>query len=424
MNRTLMERAWSMLSSAKLDQCLWAEAVSTCYLINRSPSSSIEDKTPYEMWLGRKPSVAHLRIFGCEAFVHVPNEKRSKLDPKEHKCIFIGYGENVKAYNLWNPLTQKITLSRDVIFREFRSYSGEEQPKEKDTSQTVNFEIITEKHEDAHVEEQLDGLDEESSQSSKMDAHDEHIEEQEEPSLRRSIRQQNPVDRYSPPNFHCIFSLMSTNDEPRSYREALSSDEKKLWSQAMHDEMVSLDTCDTWDLESFPKGRKVIGCKWIFKKKIGAYCNLKRYKARLVSKGYSQRKGVDFNEIFSLVAELTSIRFFLSIIVSYDFEIEKMDVKTTFLHGNLDEEIYTRQPDGFVVKGKEELVCRLKRSLYGLKRSPKMWHQKFDAFALKIGYVRSEEDHFFYIKCIDDQLLIIILYVDDMFIGNNKVMIK
>ena len=101
-----------------------------------------------------------------------------------------------------------------------------------------------------------------------------------------------------------------------------------------------------------------------------------------------------------------------------------MDVKTTFLHGDLDEKIYMRQPDGFVVKGKEELVCRLKRSLYGLKQSPRMWYQKFDAFELKIGYVRSEEDHCVYIKIIDDQILIIILYVDDMFIGNNKVMIK
>ena len=140
----------------------------------------------------------------------------------------------------------------------------------------------------------------------------------------------------------------------------------------MHEEMESLDTFDTWDLESFPKGRKAIGCKWIFKKKIGANGNLERYKARLVAKGYSQREGVDFNEIFSPIAKLTSIRLFLSIVVAYDFEIEQMDVKTTFLHGNLDEEIYMRQLDGFVVKGKEDLFYKLKRNLYGLKQLPKM----------------------------------------------------
>jgi hypothetical protein len=218
---------------------------------------------------------------------------------------------------------------------------------------------------------------------------------------------------------------MSTNDEAKSYKEAMSSNEKKLWSQDMHEEMYSLDHCDMWDLASFTKGRKAIGCKWIFKNKIGADGNLKRYKARLLDKGYSQREGVEFNEIFSHVAKLTSIGFLLSISSTSNFEIEKMDVKTAFLHQDLDEEIYMRQPNGFVVKGKEELVCKLKRSLYGLKKSPRMWYQNFDAFALKIGYVRSEEDHYVYIKLIDDQILIIILYVDDMlFIGNNKVMIK
>ena len=187
---------------------------------------------------------------------------------------------------------------------------------------------------------------------------------------------------------------------------------------------MTLDSCDTWDLVSFPKGRKAIGCKWIYKKKFGVDGKLERYKARLVAKGYSQREGVDFGEIFSPVAKLTSIRFLLSIVVAYDLEIEQMDVKTAFLHGDLEEEIYMQQPDGFVVKGKEHLVCRLKRSLYGLKQSPRMWYQKFDAFALKMGF-RSEDDHCVYFKVIDDQILIIVLYVDDMlFIGNNKAMIR
>ena len=102
-----------------------------------------------------------------------------------------------------------------------------------------------------------------------------------------------------------------------------------------------------------------------------------------------------------------------------------MDVKTTFLHGDPEEEIYMQQLDGFVVKGKEHLVCRLKRSLYGLKQSPRMWYQKFDAFALNMGFVRSDEDHCVYFKVIDDKILIIVLYVDDMlFIGNNKEMIR
>jgi hypothetical protein len=104
MNKTLMEKARSMLSGAELGHELWAEAVgTTCYLVNRSPSSTLDDKTPHEVWTGKKPSLEHLRVFGCDAYVHVPKENRSKLDNKVEKCIFIGYKDGVKGYKLWNP---------------------------------------------------------------------------------------------------------------------------------------------------------------------------------------------------------------------------------------------------------------------------------------------------------------------------------
>jgi len=121
MNKTLMERARSMLSGAELGQEFWAKAVDTaCYLVNRSPSSALEDKTPQEVWTGKKPSLSHLRVFGCDAYVHVPKEKRTKLDSKYEKCIFIGYKDGLKGYKLWNPVTQKVVYSRDVVFREVK----------------------------------------------------------------------------------------------------------------------------------------------------------------------------------------------------------------------------------------------------------------------------------------------------------------
>jgi hypothetical protein len=115
-------------------------------------------------------------------------------------------------------------------------------------------------------------------------------------------------------------------------------------------------------------------------------------------KGYSQVEGIDFGEIFSPVSKLTSIIFILSIVVAFYLEVEQMDVKTTFLHGDLEEEIYMKQPEGFVVKGKKELVCKLKKSLYGLKQSPRMWYQKFDTYILGLGFVRSRDDHCVYSK--------------------------
>ena len=112
MNKTLMEKARSMLSGTGLGQEFWAEAVETaCYLVNRSPSSVLEDKTPHEVWTGKKPSLSHLRVFGCDAYVHVPKEKRTKLDNKYERGIFIGYKDGLKGYKIWNPETRKVMYS-------------------------------------------------------------------------------------------------------------------------------------------------------------------------------------------------------------------------------------------------------------------------------------------------------------------------
>jgi hypothetical protein len=198
-------------------------------------------------------------------------------------------------------------------------------------------------------------------------------EEVEQPTLvvRRSERVRKPVERYSFPDFHSTFVLTATDDEPKSVGEAVDSTEGKLWKDAMVKEMESLHKNETWDLVKLPSGRKHVGRKWV---------------------GYSQVEGVNFGEIFSPVAKLTSIRVLMSLAATFDLEIEQMDVKTTFLHGDLEEEIYMKQPEGFVVKGKKDLVCKLKRSLYGLNRWPPTYSNwlisivfLFDNFFLVFG---------------------------------------
>eukprot|EP00253_Pinus_taeda_P023987 PITA_23987 len=132
MNKTLMDRARSMLSGVRLRQEFWAEAVDTvCYLVNTSPSSALEEKSLQEVWTGKKPSLSHPRVFGCDAYVHVPKEKRTKLDSKYEKCIFIGYKDGLKGYKLSNPVTRKVVYNRDVVFREVKYFiKNEVQPKE------------------------------------------------------------------------------------------------------------------------------------------------------------------------------------------------------------------------------------------------------------------------------------------------------
>ena len=156
--------------------------------------------------------------------------------------------------------------------------------------------------------------------------------------------------------------------------------------------MADLDNNEAWDLVEFPTGRNPIGSKWVFKRKLSAEGKVEKHKSRLVAKGYSQVEGIDFGEIFSPVAKLTSIIFLLSVVVEFDFEVEQMDAETTFLHGDLEEEKFMKQPEGYAMKGKKELVCKMKKSLYGLKQSPRMWYQKFDTYMLGLGFKRSKED--------------------------------
>ena len=143
----------------------------------------------------------------------------------------------------------------------------------------------------------------------------------------------------------------------------------------------------------------------------------RRFKARLVIKGYLQRKGIDYAEIFSPVVKLTSTRILLSVVASENLHLEQMDVKTAFLHGDLDKRIYTQQPKVFVVPGNEHMVFKLTRSLYGLKQAPRQWYKKFDSFMTKTGFCKAEKDPCCYFKKYTDSYVFLLLYVDDMLIA-------
>jgi hypothetical protein len=181
----------------------------------------------------------------------------------------------------------------------------------------------------------------------KFESSEEYEAEEEEPHtpvLRRSVRERRKPESYSPPDFHSNFSLSITDDDPRTVRETMNSKDSKLWKKAMVEEMDALDKNEARDIVELPVGRKFVGRKWFFKKKFNAEGKVEKYKARLVAKGYSQVEGIDFGEIFSPVSKITSITFLLSIVVDFDLEVEQMDVKTSFLHGDLEEEIYMKQP--------------------------------------------------------------------------------
>ena len=208
---------------------------------------------------------------------------------------------------------------------------------------------------------------------------------------------------------------------PQTIKEALERPDAQKWQDAINIELNSLKKNKTWKLTPLPSNRTPISSKWVFKIKTNADGTIDKYKARLVARGFSQVQGIDYTETFSPVVKLNSIKVLLALATQYNFEIHQLDVKTTFLNGNLDEEIYMSLPDGLPTPSNPQLVCKLAKSLYGLKQSSRAWYQRLDSYLLLQGYTRLESDANIYIKRENDQgFTILTVYVDDCIVVSNK----
>ena len=203
------------------------------------------------------------------------------------------------------------------------------------------------------------------------------------------------------------FMIAHDKEKPKTIQHAISGPKSKEWFEAMKEEMNSMESNRVWDLVDLPPSHKTIGNKWVLKIKHKANGTIDRYKAQLVAKGYTQQKGIDYEETFSPVVRLTSIRLILAIVARMDLKLHQMDVKTVFLNRKLDEEIYMDQPLGFELKGQERKVCKLKTSIYGLKQALRQWNLKFHQVMLKDGFTMMEENHCVYIKRSNNHFIIL-----------------
>ncbi|RVW34552.1 Retrovirus-related Pol polyprotein from transposon TNT 1-94 [Vitis vinifera] len=235
--------------------------------------------------------------------------------------------------------------------------------------------------------------------------------------VRRSSRNIRPPQRYSPV---LNYLLLTDGGEPECYDEALQDENSSKWELAMKDEMHSLLGNQTWELTELPVGKKALHNKWVYKIK-NEHDGSKRYKARLVVKGFQQKEGIDYTEIFSPVAKMSTIRLVLGMVAVKNLHLEQLDVKTTFLHGDLEENLYMIKPKEFIVQGQENLVYKLRKSLYDLKQAPRQWYKKFDSFMHRIGFKRCEADHCYYVKSFDNSYIILLLYMDDMLIARSSI---
>jgi hypothetical protein len=213
-----------------------------------------------------------------------------------------------------------------------------------------------------------------------------------------------------------IFLVQSSN--PQSYGEATKN---PFWESTMQEEYNSLLENQTWDLVPLPSGRKLVRCRWVYRTKSTADGQISRYKARLVTKGFHQVHGIDYDETFAPVGNMDSILLALSIMAAKGWEVHQMDVKNAFLHGDLSEEIYMEQPQGFMQDS--YLVYRLKKSLYGLKQAPRAWYAKMDSYLLSRNFLCCKSDLNVYMFRTADSLLLLVLYVDDLMITGCSILV-
>ena len=399
-NRTLTDLVNAMLDSAGLAKSWWGEAaLAACYVLNRVPSSK-GDTTPYEGWKGHKPTMRFLRAWGCLAKVNVPVCKKRKLGPKTVDCIFLGYAHNSNAYRFLvvksefsDVHTNTVIESRDATF--FENIFPMKENSASTSQPTIQREFEPEPEPES---------------TPFVTPYNPTEEDDSEVAPRRSKRQRTKR------SFGDDFAVYLVDDVPRTLSEAYASLDADDWKEAVQSEMDSILTNTTWEIGPRPMGCKPIGCKWIFKRKLRPDGTIEKYKARLVAKGFTQKEGEDFFDTYSPVARMSTIRVLIALAASYKFLIHQMDVKTAFLNGELDEEIYMQQPDGFVATGQENMVCRLKKSLYGLKQAPKQWHEKFDKTLTSAGFVVNEGDKCVYYKYGGGKGVILCLYVDDILI--------
>ncbi|CAL2258193.1 unnamed protein product [Prunus armeniaca] len=406
-NRTIVEMSKAMMNEKKLPYMFWGEAVNTAvYIQNRCPTTALNTTNPFEAFSGRNPGIKHLRVFGSICFCHVPSQLRSKLADSAVKCIFVGYGKCEKGYRVYNLQTNKITVSRSVIFGEGAFWDWDKQIikyitvpmnlEDNPRSTEEEYEVTA----SSTPATQLENI----SSSVELITYVSNTDSSDESPSSTLVKLRDITEIYA----RCNMSII----EPENFAEA-SKD--KAWQKAMEIEMEMIEKNETWELVDRPSDKPVIGVKCVYKTKLNLDGSIQKHKARLVVKGYAQKPGIDFNETFAPVARLDTIRTLIALAAQKRWKLYQLDVKSAFLNGVLKEEVYVDQPDGFVTTNYEDKVYKLKKALYDLKQAPRAWYEEINAYLVSCGYVRSTSEAILYCKTKEDSgTLIVSIYVDDI----------
>ncbi|RVX13347.1 Retrovirus-related Pol polyprotein from transposon RE2 [Vitis vinifera] len=436
--------------------------------VTRMPSSILHDQIPHFLFFPTQPLYFLPRVFGCTCFVHTLTPGQDKLSAKAMKCIFLGYSRLQKGYRCSSPNTHRYFLSADVTF-------FEDSPFFSSFESLPIFEVYHRRH---HAVAPPLSSAEVPSDSPPVPPISLTLTLSSTDCLPIALRKgnrstRNPHPIYNFLSYHrlsssysAFVSTLSSVSLPKSTSEALSD---LGWRQAMVDEMAALHSNDIWDLVSLPPGKSTVECRWVYTAIdylhpilplsllyplflflralvrhflilggdkqwlmkwllctpmtygiLFLYLLVDRLKTRLVAKGYTQIYGCNYSDTFSPVAKIASVHLFLSMGAMSHWPLYQLDIKNVFLHGELLEEVYMEQPPDFVAQGEFGLVCKLRRSLYGLKQSPRVWFGRFSSVVQEFGMLRSEANHsVFYHHNSSSQCIYLVVYVDDIVITSS-----
>jgi hypothetical protein len=368
-----------------------------------------------------------LRIFGSPVYIHIPKEKRTKLEPSGKKGTFVGYSETSKAYRIYIPGQKFIEVSRDVTFHEEATFRrARELPCDTEEQEAPSLEPSDSPLPDEQREETSEPSVDPSRDTIEFPLEKPPVkrkpawcreilkEAEKHAAPKGTFRESKKPDKYS----GLIAKLnLVIDSEPSTFEEA---SKHQVWKDAMIEEYDSILKNDVWAVVPRPRGKSVVTSKWLYKIKHAADGSVEKFKARFVARGFSQKEGIDYDEIFAPVARYTSIRIIISLAAVFGWKLHQMDVKTAFLNGEVEQEVYIEQPEGFVIHGKESHVCKLKKALYGLKQAPRAWYGRIDSFLQSLGFTKSIADPNLYIKIVQNHPVILVLYVDDLFLTGEE----
>ena len=348
-NRTLKDMMRSMMSMSNLPEYLRGEAIKTAnYILNRVPSKSVP-KTPFELWTSRKPSLNHFQIWGCPAKVRLDNQQEKKLDLRTIRCYFIGYPDHYKGYKFYNPTHgRRIVESLTTKFLEL------------DVADFPNSQVLLLKELEQRAVVSLPLFGEpayvEPFPLPTQEAPDVVIDVVDPPMTKAVVQSQEPViasrrstrtRKFAIPDDYVVYLGEHDFDtspvsDPITYKDAVTCPRSSMWVNAMQDEIASMDHNGVWELVKLPTGCKPIGCKWVYKTKKDSQGRIERFKASLVAKGFTRKEGIDYTETFSPVSSKDSFRIIMDLTAHFDLELHQMDVKISFLNGDLCETVYMK----------------------------------------------------------------------------------